>query len=98
MANAIKDETIEYLGVLSEIEIADGEKEGVKQYVEQTLGFVERLRGLDTEGAEPMTHVFPNNNVFRDDVVTSGDVRDEMLSNAPAKKDGMYKVPRLVES
>ena len=50
-----------------------------------------------TTGAEPMSHIFPVYNVFREDVVTNGDDRDNMLKNAPAEKDGTYKVPRTVE-
>lgn len=41
-----------------------------------------------------MSHVFPVNNVFREDVVTNGDGSKETLSNAPAQKDGGFKVPK----
>ena len=44
-----------------------------------------------------MINIFPVNNVFREDVVTNGDDRDDMLANAPAKKDGQYMVPKTVE-
>ena len=43
-----------------------------------------------------MSHVFPVNNVFRDDVVTNGDGSKETLSNAPAQKDGGFKVPKTI--
>jgi len=41
--------------------------------------------------------VFPVSNVFREDVITNTDTRDAILENAPAKKDGCFKVPRTVE-
>ena len=41
-----------------------------------------------TQGVEPMSHVFPVNNVFREDVVTNGDGSADTLANAPVKKDG----------
>ena len=44
-----------------------------------------------------MSHVFAVNNVFREDVVVNGDDRDNMLANAPEKKEGQYKVPKTVE-
>ena len=44
-----------------------------------------------------MSHVFPVNNVFREDVVMNGDDSEDMLKNAPAVKDGSYKVPKTVE-
>ena len=44
-----------------------------------------------------MSHVFAVQNVFREDVVTNGDMREEMLQNAPGEKDGMFMVPRTFE-
>ena len=55
------------------------------------------LNELDTSAVEPMSHVFTMTNVFREDVVTNGDDRDNMLKNAPECKDGSYKVPKTVE-
>ena len=44
-----------------------------------------------------MSHVFPVKNVFREDKVTNGDMREEILRNAPEEKDGMFAVPRTFE-
>ena len=44
-----------------------------------------------------MSHVFSMNNVFRDDVVSNGDDRENILKNAPKQKDGAFKVPRTVD-
>ena len=44
-----------------------------------------------------MSHVFPINNVFREDVVTNGDDREEILSNAPESKDGAFVVPKTFD-
>ena len=83
MANVISDETIEYVGILAKLELSPD--------------YIDKLNELDTTGVEPMSHVFPVNNVFREDVVTNGDDRDEILANAPAKKDGAFMVPKTVE-
>jgi aspartyl-tRNA(Asn)/glutamyl-tRNA(Gln) amidotransferase subunit C len=61
------------------------------------LDYVSKLDELDTDGVEAMSHAFPVNNVFREDVVTNGDDRDNMLKNAPESKEGCYKVPRTFE-
>jgi aspartyl-tRNA(Asn)/glutamyl-tRNA(Gln) amidotransferase subunit C len=97
MANVITDETIEYVGILAKLELSDEEKEQAKKDMASMLDYIDMLNELDTEGVEPMAHVFPVNNVFREDVVTNGDDRDNILTNAPAKKDGMFKVPKTVE-
>ena len=97
MANIISDETIEYVGILAKLELSDEEKETAKKDMGRMLDYIDKLNELDTTGVEPMSHVFPVQNVFREDVVTNGDDRDNMLKNAPAEKDGTYKVPRTVE-
>ena len=63
----------------------------------QMLDYFDKLNELDTTGVEPMSHAFPVYNVFREDVVTNGDERDDMLRNAPESKEGMFKVPKTVE-
>ena len=72
-------------------------KEEAKKDMGRMLDYIDKLNELDTTGVEPMSHVFPVNNVFRKDVVTNGDDRDEILANAPAKKDGAFMVPKTVE-
>ena len=61
------------------------------------LELSEEEKELDTTGVEPMSHVFPVKNVFREDVVTNGDMREDILKNAPGEKDGMFVVPRTFE-
>ena len=70
MANKISDETIEYVGILAKLELTDEEKEAAKSDMEKMLDYIDTLNELDTAGIEPMSHVFPVSNVFREDVVT----------------------------
>jgi aspartyl-tRNA(Asn)/glutamyl-tRNA(Gln) amidotransferase subunit C len=97
MANVISDETMEYVGILAKLELKDEEKESARQDMQKMLDYVDKLNELDTSKVEPMTHIFEMGNVFREDEVTNGDDRDEMLANAPEVKEGQYKVPKTVE-
>ena len=97
MANIISDETIEYVGILAKLELSDDEKEQAKKDMGSMLDYIDKLGELDTQGVEPMSHVFPVKNVFREDKVTTGDMREELLRNAPEEKDGMFAVPRTFE-
>ena len=92
MANIITDETIEYVGILAKLELSPEEKEAARQDMGRMLDYIDKLNELDTSDVEPMSHVFPVNNVFRD-----RDEREKTLKNAPAQKDGAFKVPRTVE-
>ena len=97
MANIISDETIEYVGILAKLELSEEEKEQAKSDMGRMLDYIDKLGELDTSDVEPMSHVFPVQNVFREDVVTNGDTRERLLANAPEQKDGMFMVPKTFE-
>ena len=97
MANVISDETIDYVGILAKLELSDSEKEDAKKDLGRMLDYIDQLNELDTTGVEPMSHVFPVDNVFREDVVTNGDNHEAVLLNAPERKDDTYVVPMTVE-
>lgn len=97
MANIIDDATIDYVGILAKLELSADEKEQAKKDMANMLDYIDMLNELDTNGVEPMSHVFPVKNVFREDVVVNGDDRENILSNAPEGKDGSFMVPKTVE-
>lgn len=97
MANMISDETIDYVGILAKLELSPQEKEQAKKDMGRMLDYIDKLGELDTTGVEPLSHVFPVQNVFREDVVTNGDESKATLQNAPGMKQNMFKVPRTVE-
>jgi len=97
MANIISDETIEYVGILAKLELSEEDKKQAKTDMGNMLDYIDKLNELDTKDVEPMAHIFPVNNVFREDVVMNEDDRDSILLNAPEKKDGAFKVPKTVE-
>ena len=96
MANVISDETIEYVGILAKLELNKEEQEQAKKDMGEMLDYIDKLNELDTSGVEPMSHVFPVNNVFREDVVTNGDGSADTLANAPLEKDQSFKVPKTI--
>ena len=97
MANVISDETIEYVGILAKLELSDEEKEAAKNDMARMLDYIDMLNELDTTGVEPMSHIFPVENVMREDVVTNSDGSEETLANAPERHDTAFVVPKTVE-
>lgn len=97
MAKIVDEATIEYVGILAKLELSPEEREAAGRDMGRMLEYIDKLNELDTEGVEPMSHVFPVYNVFREDVVTNGDDRENILANAPEQKDGAFKVPRTIE-
>ncbi len=94
MTERITDEIIEYVGILAKLELSGEEKKQAKQDMTRMLDYMDKLNELDTDGVEPMSHVFPVSNVFREDVIVEEEA--EILANAPAKKDGCFMVPKSV--
>jgi aspartyl-tRNA(Asn)/glutamyl-tRNA(Gln) amidotransferase subunit C len=96
LRNVISDETMEYVGILAKLELSKEEAEAAKKDMAEMLDYIDQLNELDTTGIEPMSHVFPVDNVFREDVVTNGDGSKATLANAPVQKDGGFKVPKTI--
>lgn len=97
MANVIDDATIDYVGILAKLELSAEEKEQAKKDMANMLDYIDMLNELNTDGVEPMSHVFAVNNVFREDVVVNGDDRENIIANAPESKDGSFMVPKTVD-
>lgn len=97
MANIISDKTIEYVGILARLELSGQEREQAKKDMGSMLDYIDKLNELDTTNIEPMSHVFPVHNVFREDIVTNGDDREQILANAPEEKNGAFMVPKTFD-
>ena len=96
MANVITDETMDYVGILAKLELSGEEKERAKRDMEEMLDYIDKLNELDTTNVEPMSHVFPVHNVFREDVVTNGNGQETTLANAPERNGDSFLVPKTI--
>lgn len=98
MTDRISDEMIEYVSILAKLALSEEEKEQAKTDMGRMLDYIDKMKELDTSGVEPMSHIFPVNNVFREDTVTNGDGREETLANAPERSGDAFVVPRTFET
>ena len=96
MAKMIDDKTMENVCILAKLSLTEDEKEKAKEDMQKMLDYVEKLDELDTTGIEPLSHIFGDQNVFREDVVTNGDNSSAMLANAPKAKENQYQVPKTI--
>ena len=90
------DETMEYLEILSQISLTEEEKQETAGELKKILAYMEKLEELDTDGVEPMSHVFPVQNVFREDIVEREDQWEALLENALQKKEVLQLLPKTV--
>jgi aspartyl-tRNA(Asn)/glutamyl-tRNA(Gln) amidotransferase subunit C len=89
--------TVRRIAHLARIAVRDDEVEPLKGELNAILAFVEQLSEVNVEGVEPMTSVTPMKLKQREDVVTEGDIADDIVKNAPATHDNFFLVPKVVE-
>jgi aspartyl-tRNA(Asn)/glutamyl-tRNA(Gln) amidotransferase subunit C len=89
--------TVRRIAHLARIKIDAAEVPDLASELNAILAFVEELAGVDVEGVEPMTSVMPMRMKARADVVTDGNIADQIVANAPATDDHYFVVPKVVE-
>jgi len=94
---SIDAETIRRVAQLARIAIREDEVAHLQGEVNAVLAFVEQLNEVNVEGVEPMTSVTPMEMKKRADVVTDGNIVDDILANAPATENHFFLVPKVIE-
>ena len=94
---SVDTSTVRRIAHLARIAVADDEVEHLKGELNAMLAFVEQLSEVDVDGVEPMTSVTPMVMKMREDVVTDGEIADDILKNAPATQGHYFVVPKVVE-
>ena len=89
--------TVNKIARLARIAITEEEASRLAPELDNILGWIEQLGEVDTSGVEPMTSVIPNTLRLRDDVVTDGGVREQLMANAPQAEHGFFSVPKVIE-
>ncbi len=95
--SAPADLNIDRIAQLARIALTPEEKEKFSAQLADVLTNIEKLRQVDVTGVEPTAHAFPVYNVWADDVAKPGLSVEDVLRNAPEKRDNMIVVPKVVE-
>jgi aspartyl-tRNA(Asn)/glutamyl-tRNA(Gln) amidotransferase subunit C len=88
---------VEHVARLARLELTTAEKELFAGQMDAILGYVEKLKELDTEGIVPTSHAVPMENAFREDAVRPSIGLEKALSNAPASAGSFFAVPKVIE-
>ncbi len=94
---SVNVDTVKKIAGLARIAISEGEAARLAPELSNILGWIEQLGEVDTADVAPMTAVMPMAMRLRDDVVTDGGIRDQVLANAPAGEHGFFAVPKVIE-
>ena len=90
-------EEVRRLAELARIGISDAEAAAVQAQLNDIFELIGRMQKVDTEGVEPMSHGQDLKLRLREDVVTEPDQREQFLSLAPQREQGLYLVPKVIE-
>ena len=93
MSGRISRADCEHVANLARLSLTSDELDLFTGQLDAILDHAAALEALDLDDVPPTAHPVPLVNVFRDDVVTPGTDRDEVLGQAPAVEDGQFKVP-----
>ena len=94
---AIDKATVARIAQLARLEVHEDQQERLAAELSGILTWVEQLGEVDTANVEPLRSVMPIVQDWRQDAVTDGDRSDDVLANAPARQDGYFAVPKVVE-
>lgn len=94
---ASSDFDIKYVAHLARVALTPEEEARLGQQLGGILGYVNKLREADVTGVEPTAHAFPMVNVTRQDEIRPSLTNEEALGNAPARLNGLFVVPKIVE-
>lgn len=88
---------VQHVAALARLSLSEEEEEKFVEQLNQILTYMDKLNELDTEGVEPLSHVLPIRNVFKEDEVKGSLPREAALANAPAHEVDFYEVPKVIE-
>ena len=94
---SVSSEQVRHIAKLARIAMSEDELEKLVPELNNILGWVEQLGEVNTDGVEPLTAVIDQKLRLRDDVVNDGNIRDDVLANAPEAQHGFFAVPKVIE-
>lgn len=88
---------VKYVAQLARLSLTAEEEQKFGAQLGQILGYIEKLNELDVSQVEPTAHAVPLVNVTRLDEVRPSLSNEDALRNAPARANGLFIVPKIVE-
>ena len=94
---SIDKNQVKKVAKLSRISLDDSKLESLSKDLDSILNFVEQLNKLDTKKIIPLSSIVDKTLEPRNDKVTDGKIKNEILKNSPNKNEDFFIVPKVVE-
>ena len=94
---AITKKDVEYVARLARLALSEEEMEKMTGQLGVILETIDKLKELDTANVPPTAHPFFTKTTWREDKHKVWGDTEKILSNAPAREDTFFKVPKVIE-
>ncbi len=94
---SINKNQVKKVAKLSRISLDESKLESLSKDLVSILNFVDQLNKLDTKKTEPLTSILDKSLEPRNDKITDGKIKDEVLKNSPDKNEEFFIVPKVIE-
>ncbi|ENU4133494.1 Asp-tRNA(Asn)/Glu-tRNA(Gln) amidotransferase subunit GatC [Pseudomonas aeruginosa] len=95
---ALERSDVEKIAHLAHLGLSEADLPRTTETLNNILGLIDQMQAVDTSGVEPLAHPLEATQRLRPDAVTETDHRDAYQTIAPAVEEGLYLVPKVIES
>ena len=95
---ALERSDVEKIAHLARLVLSEADLPRTTETLNNILGLIDQMQAVDTSGVEPLAHPLEATQRLRPDAVTETDHRDAYQTIAPAVEEGLYLVPKVIES
>ncbi len=91
-----KDDVVK-IAHLARLELKDSQVDDMQDSINKVLDWMEALNAVDTSSVEPLVHMTPALNHFREDQAKAMLDRQKALNLGPNTNESYFKVPQVIE-
>ena len=94
---SIDKDKIKHTAKLARISLDEKKINNLSKDLSNIFKFIEKLNKANTENIEPLSSILDHSLRSREDKVNDGNIRDQILENAPSKNEDFFIVPKVIE-
>jgi aspartyl-tRNA(Asn)/glutamyl-tRNA(Gln) amidotransferase subunit C len=94
---SIDKDKIKHTARLARISLDEKKIDNLSKDLSNIFKFIEKLNKANTENVKPLSSILDHSLRSREDKVNDGNIRDQILENAPNKNEDFFIVPKVIE-
>ena len=94
---SIDKDKIKHTAKLARISLDEKKIDNLSKDLSNIFKFIEKLNKANTENIKPLSSILDHSLRSREDKVNDGNIRDQILENAPNKNEEFFIVPKVIE-